>query len=325
MPSMKFKSVIVSALALMFFPIVLLGQDADQAAVKGGASNKADCYDWSTLLNPAIPLEEKRSHLSAFKADALAGNTNARYVLGAFYRLGEQHPARLVTKDLEQARAFMSNAAVDGDILAMAAMAELELEARNYRAAMLWAQVYAYFSKQQAKSVKLKINFAYQASLLKRIMDVAQKQKVPLFDQDFIADFSDFFKAHGHKIEASTSGKNAEGKRSSVCKYYSDPDIALEEAGLELVKKKKVTVGGEVMAKLPNPGYAFYLLTINPNGDVDDVAIVDSLPDAIYAEALLETAKGMKFNKSDRNSMRQTFLPMTFDDNSVGLKKRRLD
>jgi hypothetical protein len=49
------------------------------------------------------------------------------------------------------------------------------------------------------------------------------------------------------------------------------------------------------------------------------------LPDARYAEALLETAKGIKFNKSAGKSMRQTFLPMTFDDNSVALKKRRLD
>lgn len=319
MREMEIKSIILLALALMCFPMLVLGQVIDQETLKSPKAPETDCYEWSTLLNPAIPLEKKQSHLSAFKADALAGNANSRYVLGAFYRLGEQHPARLLTKDLGQAKAFMSNAAVGGSIFAMAAMAELELEAKNYRAAMLWAQVYAYYSKQEAKSLKLKSSFAYQAYLLKRIMDTAQKQKTPLLDQGFNVDFNDFFKTHGPKIEASRSGSQMEGMRNFICKY-SDPEAALAEVGLVMLRKNKVSAGRDVMAVLPYPGYAYYLLNINPNGDVDDVAIIDSLPDARYAQALIPTAKGIKFNKSAGKGMRQAFLPMTFDDHSVGLK-----
>ena len=90
-----------------------------------------------------------------------------------------------------------------------------------------------------------------------------------------------------------------------------------------LMEDKKMAVSSDAYKLMLAPGYAFYLLSINREGVVAKAVVVDSLPDERYGIALMDTVKKLKFNKSSHADVRQAYVPMTFDDYSIKLKKRR--
>ena len=104
--------------------------------------NKED-YDSWILLDAAQGPERQLVEAGRVRAVAETGDAYAQYLLGTLYRLGKSHPAKLFERDDEKAGKYLSNAAVNGQVLAMAGMAELELRRKQPMKAMIWAQAFA--------------------------------------------------------------------------------------------------------------------------------------------------------------------------------------
>src|SRR5690348_11223002 len=99
---------------------------------------------WSVILDPQQPLAVRQQRLAALERDAQTADQGELYLLGSLYEMGPHASGAPVARDLDKATLYLGNAALRGSLLAMAKMAEIKLATRNYREAMIWAQVFAH-------------------------------------------------------------------------------------------------------------------------------------------------------------------------------------
>lgn len=97
-----------------------------------------------TLLDPDAAPASRQHMLQAVVARAQAGDAWAAYLLGALYRSGKDHPAKLVERDPDTARHWLLRCVESQGcpLLALASLAELELAERQAKPAMQWAQAW---------------------------------------------------------------------------------------------------------------------------------------------------------------------------------------
>src|SRR5690349_7948203 len=180
----------LAALLVLSFP----------AAAEVAELEPCEPYDAAAdVLNPGGDPALRQASLQRLIADSrLEGNSYSRYLLGNLYRLGRKHPAALVDRDLAKARPLLSNAALDGYLMAMAGMAEIELANGEAMSAMVWAQAYHhYFERQKAGEGGKK---AYVADLLDRIYArLGRSKEVDREIQEYLASF---ILTHGPRLDA---------------------------------------------------------------------------------------------------------------------------
>ena len=97
------------------------------------------------FLDRSTPAPQRQEIFAAWRESALAGDTDAQYVVGTLYRRGDAATPPAVERNADQARRFLSTAAGHGRLLAMAKMAELELAEDKPFEAMIWTQVYGVY------------------------------------------------------------------------------------------------------------------------------------------------------------------------------------
>src|SRR5579863_60413 len=83
--------------------------------------------DLARFLDKSTPAPARQEIFEGWRKAALAGDTDAQYVVGTMYRRGDDVLPHVVERDADQARRYLSTAAAHGRLLAMAKMAELEL------------------------------------------------------------------------------------------------------------------------------------------------------------------------------------------------------
>lgn len=280
----------------------------------------AFCFDTGVIIDPDIPLTHKRKDLASLEESVKSGDRHALYVAGTLYRLGDEHEAKVFSRDIQKAKAYLSNAAILGNYPAMAAMAEIEIKNKNYREAMLWAQVFAHYSELQRVESKSTSNQAYQAYLLQRIMQVTRKDRKLYTDKLFLDDLATFHSNFNKKILDAQSEEQfkADDLKYTACK---DESTGKNKATLKIISGINIDASAKVSRQMSSPGYAYYYLTINAKGDVSKVLTIDSMPDASYAKAMTVLVKKIKFNESDGIEPRNAYVPLSFDDYSVAIKK----
>jgi hypothetical protein len=144
---------------------------AQAATAQGGeqAGTRQD-YDSRILLDVQQGPERQLEESGKVAAVAETGDAYAQYLLGTLYRLGKKHPAALFERDDDKAAQYLSNAAVNGQVFAMAGMAELELRRKQPLKAMVWAQAFAKYQAiyQEISNDKGGSHQAYAAFLIQR-------------------------------------------------------------------------------------------------------------------------------------------------------------
>jgi len=142
-------------------------------------------YDSFVLLSPDTPASDRSQQLQKLQARAENRGPRALYLLGTLYRLGDAHPSKVLPRDLDKARNYLSNAAILGLVNPMAGMAELELEANRPLDALTWTYIYLHYQrgKGAVKPEKLPLEYrgitdGYDANLLERVMDSATEAGV---------------------------------------------------------------------------------------------------------------------------------------------------
>ncbi len=319
---MRLNIKIFFAIAASLSSLQLLAQQESMMQAQSGKQKPDYCFDSWILFDPDIPLVQKFKDVRGLEISAESGNSLSQYFIGSLYRLGEKHPAKIFSEDIVKAKKYLSNAAIDGNLPAMAAMAELELAAKNNKDAMLWSQVFAYYSKVETEKLKDGSNLAYQAFLLKRVVDAARKENKDYLDKSFLEDFNNFFVNYDTKIQANKNRvlTSADIEKSKLCDFANKDSTSQNTV---LLHANKIRANAQTSYALGSPGFAYFLLGVNADGSVIKALIVDSLPNEGYAKGLTVVAKTLEFNKTPVLELRQVYIPLTFDDGSIRIKKKR--
>jgi hypothetical protein len=272
------------------------------------------CYRMSTLLDPAQSEAVHAHELARLQLAASKGSRQANHLLGALYRMGPEHPAALLPRDLDLAKRHLGLAALDGELGAMAGLAEIELNRGDAMAAMVWAQAMMHYDRE-FEAFSDSTRRAYQADLLKRAFDALGSGDRDRKQQDIEEFLGGFLAKYGERIEAGLLEAPA---ADSGCKASYDH----ASWPLSLASNKRVRIALNRQSRsLSDPGHGLFHIAVQPDGTVGKVLVFDGLPGAAHAKALVGTVERLQFNAAPDAPSRTALLPMSLDDDSVRLRE----
>lgn len=251
-----------------------------------------NCFRIERLFDPAQPAALADIELSKLRVQAEEGNPYAAYLLGTLYRLGPAHPAQRLPHDPDAARDWLRKAALDGNLTAMAALAENELAAGRPMDAMVMAQLAIHYAGR-FPDVPLASAKRYQAGLVSRAFEALGRVPSATHDAEILAAFKAFLAEHGETIEAALRRKP---RHKAGCPPFHDN----ERWPATYIGRSHVvasTSDGARIQKVATPGYALYWAMVKPNGRIETLLVIDSLPARDVADALWGTAKEARYNK----------------------------
>jgi hypothetical protein len=286
MPRAGFRLGRAVALACLLVGLGLAGPAASAATDRGDSTAA-----WSVILDPHQPLAERQQALAKLEQDAQSDGQSELYLLGSLYHMGPHASGAPVPQDLDKATLYLGNAALRGSLLAMAKMAEIKLDTRKYREAMIWAQVFAHYAMLLPEGERPPEG--YTAELVQRILDKLGRSSIPQVMPDVAA----FIAQHDADIRAGTDS-HFDGK-------------AVRPRPKE---RSVVTPNGRFA---PQSGFADYLLAFGPDGSVAHAWLLDSVPDPALGETLRHYVSEMAIPEQPAGTgarLRYAWLPAMFDD-----------
>lgn len=128
------------------------------------------------MLDASVPQAERLKLFAHVIALANQGRVRAQNLAGTMYWQGSNIPGSPIQSNLQQAHTLLANAAVHGDVLAMAKLAEMELKAGHLQKAMIWAQLYAHYIDPTVSAREQHgFRYAYASDLISRISKAGGK------------------------------------------------------------------------------------------------------------------------------------------------------
>jgi hypothetical protein len=226
----------------------------------------------------------------------------AQLVLGGAYLSGLHCGDFVIRRDPQQAALFLSNAAVHGNTLAMAAMAELELQQGHVLSANVWAQLYAHYGVLMDNPMQQ----GYAVSLLHRTLPLlASGQKKTL-----LSDVNAFLARYNSAIESGAQhAQRAAAEVQAACRIVPvDPHA-------------RHTLWRPMRDGLPQAGLALYLVGIDAHGNVQVVAPILSLPTTRTQRRLHNLAENWRAQPAPQcdKALRYGLIPMLYNDQRYGL------
>jgi hypothetical protein len=271
----------------------------------------------ASLYNPDGDLSRRQEALATLVADSgkrgeFGWYRHTRYLVGSLYRLGREHPAALVDRDLDKAKLLLSHAALEGSLRAMASMAEAELSDGDAMSAMVWAQVYAHYMRKYSSH---RGSDTYAADLLDRAY--ARVGRTSAAQRDITQYVNAFVATHGPKIESAFSPK-ADGRTwTPTCRPLNDVWPLKQVKGDDKIARIR---GDRSTRSKARPGIALFEIWVNPEGGVVKALVIDSLPDRVTAEILRDSVEALRFNAVAPDApLRPGMVPVSFNDHSISL------
>ena len=161
------------------------------------------------FLDRSTPAPRRQEIFAAWREAALAGDTDAQYVVGTILRRGDNADPPLVPRDADQARRYLSTAAGHGRLLAMAKMAELELAEDRPFEAMIWTQIYGVYrgwvrneNPTDYGDHNEREPTLYFEDLLGRVTERMRQKLGSLREQDVLQQVNAFVAAHDKDVRA---------------------------------------------------------------------------------------------------------------------------
>lgn len=255
----------------------------------------------------AAPLQREAARKRAITL-ALAGDGHAAFQLGVLFRHGMDHPARAVERDLDTARHWLEKCvdAPQCPAMALASLAELELEAERHREAMQWAQAWAAVERELHRLGRRPGQSAfrpasYTAHLLKRCFDSLPARGR---DEAVAQAFEEFQQRRGvqlHRMAAAAVAAVPVQERDRVefaASQYNHPVQAAP--------------------RTPVPAVALYLLRADPaGGRPEAVTLIESLPaprNALAFTGIARRWESKPYAPSASGARRYGLLPVELSD-----------
>lgn len=279
-----------------------------------GESSRLTNQEMEILLSRDMRIEQREPLLTKLVANAQAGDGSAAFQLGALYRSGRDHPARLVDRDLDTARYWLEKCveAKECPLWALASLAELGLAAGDAKAAMQWAQAWVVLEREldsrsragdryrQGKYAAYK-HTSYQAYLLKRCYDAMPGTTDP--DAQGMAWFNELRARKGaqldrmffrtiDRLEAPASGQDLQ---------------------ISAQNQRSQAVYGNVMQP-SDPAFGLYLYKGDPEGGpAERVRLIEAWPTPKAAHGLDLLARQVRMKPYESDGPRYTELPISYN------------
>lgn len=264
---MRSKLLLLAALAwTAVFPAPAAAQSSPAPAYTENGFNPR-------LLDASVPAAERMKVFAGIIALANSGQVRAQDLAGTMYWQGSKIAGSPVAVNLAQARVLLANAAIHGDVLAMAKLGELELAAGRKPEAMVWAQMYArYIDPMAMQRSQRGRGSAYAANLIKRIADAGGT-----IDKATSANVASMVGRFDKSIRNGIHAFYAEGRHGRT--YLTDAPRGLDS--------------GEV-ANLN--GVAEYMVAFDTEGKPVRVWVLDAFPDPTLTGTLRDYLKDIHAN-----------------------------
>lgn len=207
------------------------------------------------MLDASVPKAERFALFPKMMALANKGHVRAQDIAGTIYWQGSRLDGSPIDQNLDQARKLLANAAVHGDVLAMAKLAELELEAGRTAEAMIWAQMYARFQDPQASQrARRGRSAAYASDLIERVGDAGGK-----IDDSAKTNFAAVVSRFDESIRRGIDAYNIE-RRDGVTRLLRHP------RGIDQIEQRNIS------------GVAEYIVAFDSSGKPGKVWLLDAFP-----------------------------------------------
>lgn len=257
----------------------------------------------ATVLDARAPMPAREAALQQVRMAAEQGDAFAQLLLGALYFQGPQGAHALLPRDPALAKVYLSNAAVHGNVFAMAAMAELELQQHHVLQANVWAQLYVHYGVRPDDLKRA----TYAAILMHRTWPRLPKAE----EQTAVDDINAFIRAHQASIRA---GQHQAIVRQSV-KDLADPACRL--VSLHPNAHHAALVSGYDGVQ---PGIALYWIGVDARGRAHAVEPILSLPDRRVQRRMRDYAASWRATPAPRcgKPLRYALLPVAFNRGMPG-------
>lgn len=262
------------------------------------AEEDRPAWFFSQIINPAHSAERRESALQLVIREADEGGRAAARLLGRLYFMGESHPAKPVSRDLERAEHYLQIAMASGDLESMLWLAEVELANRRPLEAAIWAQSYI---QLRTHADETEDGTGYVPSLLARI---GRARGGPRIDEEVLAEYvAGFVQTHGDRLREAAAGPDHRG--TGWAKVWYDIDRAecnvTERLSVDTTLNDSRRTPGALRFRMNRPlndsGLAHYLLRIKPDGSVSNAMLFSSIPDAEYGRQGKQVALSATFNQ----------------------------
>lgn len=295
------------AMALLFVAMMLppLPASAGSETEASGAETVGAPLELDVILDARLSRERRAGALARLEAAARGGDGDAQYVLGALYRLGERHPARLVEFDPDKADLYLGNAAIRGQVTAMAGLAELHLRQGNGHEAIVWAYLFIHYDDVRSSMARDKRqgNRGYAASLIRRCRERFDENEE--LARQVTIEVAAFIERHDQAI------------REGLVSPRSDDERSLGPARLPPRDPLRFDTLSD---RILEPAQAEYLIGVDGRGHVSRVFVIESLPTTAAARAMRQRAVKLQFAASQpRAPLRWIRAPFRYDDHSIRL------
>lgn len=247
------RSRFVSLVVMMFLLLPWLGATASSAPAPSYSEIGFDPH----MLNASAPTRDRLDRFDALMKQANSGQVRAQDLAGTLFWQGPAIEGSPVPRNLAQARNLLANAAVNGEVMAMAKLAELELGAGRTNQAMVWAQMYARY-RDPTTSVRSRSRrqSSYTSGLITRILKAGGA-----IDKTTKSEVASMVARFDNSIRRGIDEFSALRRSGStyLFRYPSGRD-----------KREDVNVSG----------FAEYMIEFDPDGKPTRMWLLDSVPTA---------------------------------------------
>lgn len=255
------------------------------------------------LYDPEVGVATRRAILAGLEAEAAVDPDPGRlYALGSLYRRGDSARERAFEKDLDKAREYLSRAALDGYLQAMAKLSVLEVEAKNRFEANVWAQLYHHYRKD-SPDARERWSDGFAASLIAR----ASRG----FDEKRLSELNDsvgmMITSYDARIRAGIARQSAAQAEAGVQPARTGPRALPDASG-----------------RRPEAGIAEYYVAFDAKGEVERIWLLDAWPDPAIARVLRPVAMAHRVIADDGVDPQDVLalLPLEYNDLRHQIRKQ---
>lgn len=262
--------------------------------------------DFVEMLDEDVPAGERRPLAHALAAAAAGRDRTACWLSGSLHRRGDGMPGNPFPRDAERAQSDLFCAASQGNSLAMAQLAELDLELGAWVEAMAWAQMYAKFELAVGLAASGPAGDGYAAELIERIdgkLDAAGRVQAE-------ARIAEIQKRYGDDITASAIAA-AQGNTLTL----DDRPTGELAYAPGTYRPYRIRHPGR------RSGIASFVIEVSPEGRLQRHVLVDALPRRQVVATAARVVEDLRFTPTGSDEPRYAIVPILVDVRTRSLKR----
>lgn len=289
--------------------IALLGGTAAFGAVAAepsGDGAQYDCEGYSPVdvFDSEASSEVRKAAIGVVQRSALVPEcAYERYVLGLLYRHGADLAGNPLPRDPVRARQLLESYALEGDVQAFAELAEFALAESDGRAAMQWTQVYLHLLREQNALVDDFDLRGYNADLLQRATLAMKRDRSRPDRTSAKALLNDYLGMRNEALVARSAERRARLVREQA---------SASSGGDGTLKVKRRPADPATSSQRMQPGYAVFLLEVQPEGTVTRIVAEAFAPTRDNALKLRPLVEGFEFHPFHGDAPQIVRIPVVY-------------